>query len=912
ISMYKVHTNLHEEPQKDMEDENQLTSNGSISCDKQSPHDEVDKKIADGDKTSHDGQVNEESKQIITDENKKSSVKLKKSSCTCSHDSCHPQPSSWHIACTRCVSRQRLQRKKSSIWNLNGIFDTYKTFEVEHEDCYDLKVTVHRGENISKGSRLKDAFDTPDPYIILRIPEASLNTPKRTTTEDDSTNPTWNQTFHFYLYKSPSKPYMMEISLMDENVLRDEAIDTQLFDLDCLEEGMPKDCTITFNGNSKIFITFLIQKNQKTDLRFSMSLCDDEKSYLRQRRLNVLQSMKTLLGEDGPHAESEVPTIGILGSGGGFRAMIGLSGALRALQDSGLLDCTTYLAGLSGSTWCISTLYSQDLICDNSTSQEKKNECNQETDDNIDFSNINISTEKIELKSTKNFRGSLNVKEFQKTLCVSVGKNWEWNILKMPQYLADMLSNYWKGQSLRPVSFVDIFGHLIGDVLLGKEKKHLMKLSDLQARISDGKAPFPLFSALHATDRSSDKFSEWIEFSPYEIGIGKYGTFMKTEHFGSKFFAGKLLKKFDEMPLYCLQGMWGSAFTINLKKHLRGDTSSLTEDIDEYTDESSCPNNKEDSDSDTDSDDSEGAVEDFSGRRSYLKMKKQSVDKAKRKKRSEKKNWFVSALETVGIDSSHFLNTRAVKPGRIYNPFNGLSLRYSFAKSPSTPEIDTTIDKEDGFKFADGCKFQPISQDSKKISVMDSGFAFNSPYPLLLRPQRCVDIFLSFDFSAREEDLLVSESSFRELLKAEKWAEERHIPFPPVREKIDDYLGTDLQECYVFESTNDSCVPVILHFPLVNNKFRQHKSPGSSEEELAFSEFPCFGKDSEFSTFKFNYDSKEFHQLAKVMEFNTLLHKDTIIKTMKNSIINKKQGNKLGFHEIAKILMWQKGTGKGE
>ena len=35
---------------------------------------------------------------------------------------------------------------------------------------------------------------------------------------------------------------------------------------------------------------------------------------------------------------------------------------------------------------------------------------------------------------------------------------------------------------------------------------------------------------------------------------------------------------------------------------------------------------------------------------------------------------------------------------------------------------------------------------------MDSGLAFNSPYPLLLRPQRDVDIFLSFDFSARKKD----------------------------------------------------------------------------------------------------------------------------------------------------------------
>ena len=54
--------------------------------------------------------------------------------------------------------------------------------------------------------------------------------------------------------------------------------------------------------------------------------------------------------------------------------------------------------------------------------------------------------------------------------------------------------------------------------------------------------------------------SEWVEFTPYEIGMDKYGTFMKTELFGSKFFCGKLIEKFPESPLYYLQGrlIWPS------------------------------------------------------------------------------------------------------------------------------------------------------------------------------------------------------------------------------------------------------------------------------------------------------------------------------------------------------------------
>lgn len=49
----------------------------------------------------------------------------------------------------------------------------------------------------------------------------------------------------------------------------------------------------------------------------------------------------------------QVPVVAIAGSGGGFRAMVGFSGVMKALFESGVLDCATYIAGLSGSTWSV-------------------------------------------------------------------------------------------------------------------------------------------------------------------------------------------------------------------------------------------------------------------------------------------------------------------------------------------------------------------------------------------------------------------------------------------------------------------------------------------------------------------------------------------------------------------------------
>lgn len=47
---------------------------------------------------------------------------------------------------------------------------------------------------------------------------------------------------------------------------------------------------------------------------------------------------------------------------------------------------------------------------------------------------------------------------------------------------------------------------------------------------------------------------DWVEFSPYEIGMAKYGTFMKPDLFGSKFFMGTVVKKYQENPLHFLMG----------------------------------------------------------------------------------------------------------------------------------------------------------------------------------------------------------------------------------------------------------------------------------------------------------------------------------------------------------------------
>lgn len=61
----------------------------------------------------------------------------------------------------------------------------------------------------------------------------------------------------------------------------------------------------------------------------------------------------------------QVPIMAVLGSGGGFRAMVCLSGAVKALYESGVLNCSTYISGLSGSSWWAMPIVSKsENLCD--------------------------------------------------------------------------------------------------------------------------------------------------------------------------------------------------------------------------------------------------------------------------------------------------------------------------------------------------------------------------------------------------------------------------------------------------------------------------------------------------------------------------------------------------------------------
>lgn len=120
-------------------------------------------------------------------------------------------------------------------------------------------------------------------------------------------------------------------------------------------------------------------------IRSAGSLSNEETSWLQNRRPNTVEPMRDLLGRlniDGLNINqyidrhqnnvSNLPNIGIAISGGGYRAMLTGAGVLEAFdsrtpnataagQLGGLLQSATYLSGLSGGSWLVGSLYTNNF-----------------------------------------------------------------------------------------------------------------------------------------------------------------------------------------------------------------------------------------------------------------------------------------------------------------------------------------------------------------------------------------------------------------------------------------------------------------------------------------------------------------------------------------------------------------------
>ncbi|KAB5562006.1 hypothetical protein PHYPO_G00013010 [Pangasianodon hypophthalmus] len=270
-------------------------------------------------------------------------------------------------------------------------------------------------------------------------------------------------------------------------------------------------------------------------VRLDFDIPAEEKAFLAKRKEVVSRALQKILNLKSPLDPSKVPTVAVVCSGGGSRAMTSTYGFLRGLQRLGLLDAISYITSLSGSTWANAYLYNDPLW-------SKK-----------DLDEAIVSVKKELSKSTKSLFGPSRLK----------------------YYYSELRQKQKEGH---PVSPIDMWGLMIENAIYGK--KHTATLSDQQEAVSEGQNPLPIYTAVNMKkDTGGFLVAEWCEFTPFEVGFPKYGGFVPTEYFGSEYYLGHLVKKLPETRVSFLLGMWSSVFSANLMqlwKHVTGAVPSWT------------------------------------------------------------------------------------------------------------------------------------------------------------------------------------------------------------------------------------------------------------------------------------------------------------------------------------------------
>ncbi len=220
-------------------------------------------------------------------------------------------------------------------------------------------------------------------------------------------------------------------------------------------------------------------------------------------------------------------TIGFVGSGGGYRAMIATTGYLSGMEDCGLLDATTYVAGLSGSTWSL-----VPWISSGGTIAEYK--------------------EKLLGKIRNNV---FDIRDIQTILKSDI--NYVVNDIIWPKFLFN-----------QPIGSIDLYGALLANILLADfgQNKYQQHLSNQWSMIQDGSKPFPLYAAvsMHKQEDSNYLYN-WYEFNPVEVRNLEIDLSIPAHAFNSIFEAGVAKEIAPEQSLGFLMGIFGSAYSVNIK-----------------------------------------------------------------------------------------------------------------------------------------------------------------------------------------------------------------------------------------------------------------------------------------------------------------------------------------------------------
>ncbi|KAF0880367.1 PA24E phospholipase, partial [Crocuta crocuta] len=537
---------------------------------------------------------------------------------------------------------------------------------------------------------------------------------------------------------------------------------------------------------------------QPLDVRLGFSLCPAELEFLQKRKVVVADALKQVLQLEEDLHTDEVPLIAIMATGGGARSMTAMYGHLLGLQKLNILNCASYITGLSGATWTMATLYRDP-----------------------DWSSKNLEPAIFEARR-------------------HVVKD------KMPALFPDQLCKFQeelrqRSQEGYKVTFTDFWGLLI-EACLGDERNEC-KLSDQRAALSQGQNPLPIYLTINVKDDVSNQdFREWCEFSPYEVGLQKYGAFIPSELFGSEFFMGRLMKRIPESRMCYMLGLWSSIFSLNLL-----DAWNLSHTSEEF----------------------------------FHRWTRERVhDIEDEPLLPEIPKCEANVLDTAVVIPGSWLSStfRSILTYRsfvseFHNFLLGLQLHTDYLQnSQFSTWRDTVLDT-----FPN-----QLTGSVNHLCLLDTAFFVNSSYPPLLRPERKVDLIIHLNYCAG------SQTKASPMKQTCEYCSVQNIPFPKYEVQEDD---ENLKECYLMENSQEPDAPIVLFFPLINDTFQKYKAPGveRSPEELEQGHVDIYGPKTPYATKELTYTEAAFDKLVKLSEYNILNNKDKLFQGLRLAVEKKKR-----------------------
>ncbi|NWR58200.1 PA24E phospholipase, partial [Bucorvus abyssinicus] len=532
------------------------------------------------------------------------------------------------------------------------------------------------------------------------------------------------------------------------------------------------------------------------DVRLGFDLCAQEQDFLRKRKKYVAPALKKVLQLEQDLLDHETPVVAIMTTGGGMRSLTALYGSLRGLKKLDVLDCATYLTGLSGTTWTMSNLYRD-----------------------ADWSQKDLDKQ---------------ISEAQKHMTKCKINSLSLEYLK---YYKKQLSQ--RKREGRKTSFIDLWGLVLESLLHDGKDNH--RLSDQQRALDRGQNPLPIYTAVNVKNNYSTlDFKEWVEFTPYEVGLQKYGAFVRSEDFGSEFFMGRLMKKVPESRICFLEGMWSSLFSLNVLYIWNSSHSS----------------------------------EDFWHRWTRDQIDNIEEEPHLPQKPHELRTCLFTPPGLLGSTLRGALTDR-LSIAQEHNFLKGFQMHNDYLENKHFCRWKGTV--LDTFP-------NQLTQSEEFLSLVDTGFFINTSVMPLLKPERKVDVILHLNYSAGSQTKALDQTC--------KYCSEQGILFPRVDLSEDD--GRNLKECYLFDGAETPGAPVLLFFPLINDTFQKYKAPGQkrSESEMEDGKVDLYGCCSPYSTYSIQYTKKAYDCLVQLGEYNILNNKDLIMQALHTAVARKRQTKK--------------------